>query len=419
MGLFDNMLKDDETLFRNSVALDYDFVPKLIPFRENEQMEIARSIRPLFMNQNGKNIILFGKSGIGKTVAVKHVLSELEDETDDIYPIYINCWQRNTTYKIMLYLCEQLGYKFTANKNTEELFSVIKKIINQKAGVFVFDEIDKAQDYDFLYNLLNEIYRKSIILITNFKEWITNIDSRIKSRLIPEIIEFKPYGWVETRKILDERVKLAFYPDVMEKEAFDIIVQQTFEIEDIRVGLYLLREAGLFAEEEGSKKIKVTHAIKAIGKIGDFEINNLQELDKESKELIKLINETPNLKTGELYVIHKKRGSKISYKTFQRKIKTLSDAKLIKVKKINGGANGKTSIISPNKIKPTIVKSDEIKNKNDINENNKEKLSDEERLRFEGNNEDKDKSNNDKNSYSKNKNQLDSKINSVIKDKTD
>jgi len=31
MGLFDEVLKGDETLFKNEIALDYDFLPKILP----------------------------------------------------------------------------------------------------------------------------------------------------------------------------------------------------------------------------------------------------------------------------------------------------------------------------------------------------------------------------------------------------
>ena len=120
MGLFDNMLKDNETLFKNPIALDYDFVPKLIPYREKEQFHMASCVKPLFQERNGKNLIISGTPGIGKTVACKHVLKELEEETEEVIPVYINCWQRNTTFKIILEMCDLIGYKFTQNKKTNE-----------------------------------------------------------------------------------------------------------------------------------------------------------------------------------------------------------------------------------------------------------------------------------------------------------
>ena len=130
---------------------------------------------------------------MGKTVSCKQIIVELEDQTDDIVPIYVNCWQRNTTFKILYYICEKLEFKFIQNK-TEELFSIVKQSLNKKSVVFILDEVDKLEEPDFIYMILEEIYRKTIILITNYKEWLINLDERIKSRLMPEIIEYKPYN---------------------------------------------------------------------------------------------------------------------------------------------------------------------------------------------------------------------------------
>ncbi len=96
MSLFKDMLKDNETLFKNTIALDYDYVPKLVPFREKHQHFIASCIRPLFQNRNARNIVIHGLPGVGKTVACKHVINELEEETDDIEVLYVNCWKKNT-----------------------------------------------------------------------------------------------------------------------------------------------------------------------------------------------------------------------------------------------------------------------------------------------------------------------------------
>ena len=61
----------------------------------------------------------------------KRELRELEEESEEIYPIYINCWQKNTTFKIVMETCEQLGYKLTHNKGTDELLKVTKEILNK------------------------------------------------------------------------------------------------------------------------------------------------------------------------------------------------------------------------------------------------------------------------------------------------
>ena len=148
MGLFKDMLGAGDSLFINEVALDYEFLPKLLPYRESEQKYLATCIAPLINNRTGKNLFIYGAPGIGKTAALKFVLRDLEEETDDVVPVYINCWQKNTTYKIMIDLCEILGYKLTHNKRTDELFRVVKHIVNKKSVVFVFDEVDKLEDYE-------------------------------------------------------------------------------------------------------------------------------------------------------------------------------------------------------------------------------------------------------------------------------
>ena len=138
MALFNNMLGSGESLFKNEFALDFSFMPKIMLFRETQQRQVAAAIAPLFQNRNGRNIIIYGKPGIGKTLACKKVTEEVEEKTDDIIPIYVNCWQKNTSYKIVLELCERINYKFTHNKKTDELFEVVKRMLAKKAVVFIF-----------------------------------------------------------------------------------------------------------------------------------------------------------------------------------------------------------------------------------------------------------------------------------------
>lgn len=345
MGLFDKVLASEESLFKNEVALSYEFMPKLVPYREIQQKAIARCINPLFNKMNGKNVILYGLPGIGKTVATRHVLKELEEETDDIIPIFINCWQKNTSFKIFLDICEKLEYKFIHNKRTEELFDIIKKELNKKSVVFVFDEIDKVEDFTFLYSILEEIYRKTIICITNYKSWISSLDERIMSRLVPEQIEFPVYTKSETEGILKERISLAFVPNVWKEEALSDVVAITYDLKDIRSGLYLLKESGLSAEDRSSKTVEKQDVGSAKSKLQDFKIKKVDDLDEDIQHMLELIKKQSPAKIGDLFSIYQESGGKMSYKSFQRRIDKLKDNKFISVKKISGGPEGNTTII--------------------------------------------------------------------------
>ena len=229
MGLFDEMLKDSESLFLNPEQLDFDFQPKLIPYRENEQKYIASCIKPLFQSRNGKNLLIYGNPGVGKTVSLKHVINELE-EYDNISAIYLNCWKKDTAHKMALEICGQLNYKWIHNKTTDELFKEIKTIINKKTAVFVIDEADKLTEMNGVYYILEDIYKKTIFFITNNKDWLINLDKRLKSRLILEEIEFRPYSLEQTKGILKQRLDYAFVNNVWENNAFNKIAENKFEL---------------------------------------------------------------------------------------------------------------------------------------------------------------------------------------------
>jgi cell division control protein 6 len=343
MTLFKDMLTADECVFKNINVLDFDYQPKLIRYRENQQQAIASCIKPLFRNQKGENVIVYGSSGIGKTLACQNILKELEEETDLITPIYINCWQHNTTYKIALNICEQLNYPFTNNKKGVELFKEIAERINKTSAVFVFDEIDKVEDFDFLYTITEHILRYSIVMITNCKCKLNKIDKRIRSRLFLECVEFKKYNSEETKGILKERVDYAFCKGSFESEAFDFAVEKTFERGDIRSGLLILLKAGKYADGLSSKYVKKEHVELILDKVDQYAIKGSSDLDEETRDVLQLVKKH-NCKTiPVIFKAYQGAGGSLGYRSFYRRIKALELNKYISVTKVFGGKKGNSS----------------------------------------------------------------------------
>lgn len=351
MNLFSGMLREGESLFRDEIALDYDYLPKLLPYRDDEQFYLASCIKPLLQKRNGKNLLIHGAPGIGKTAAARYVLRDLENETDDVAVIYVNCWKKNTSFKIVLDICEQLNIKFLQNKTKDELFDLLKKDLNQRSAVFVFDEVDKLEDLDFIYIILEEIFRKSVFLICNYKSWLNGMDERIKSRLTAELVEFKEYNADETKGILKHRSSYAFVPGVWDPAAFDLIAKRTAELKDIRSGLYLLKEAGLAAEHMSQKKISIDHARAAISKLDEFAIKSSDDLEDDTNIILDLVKKNDNVRIGDLFRFYKDANGSLSYKSFQRRIKKLEADKFIVVEKTMGGEEGNTSIIKFRNVK--------------------------------------------------------------------
>lgn len=336
-NLFKNILKSEESLFLDTIALDFEYLPKELPFRENQQHHIATCIKPLFQNRNGKNLLITGKPGIGKTAATKHVLRELENETSDIITLYINCWKTDTSYKIALELCNQIDYKYIQNKKTSELFKDISKIVNKKATVICLDEIDKVKDFSALYTILEDIYKKTVLVITNDEAWLSTLDPRIKSRLALEILDFKPYNLKETEGILKQRIQYAFIPNVWQPDALNKVVEKTYSVEDIRAGLSLLKEAGEIAESKASRKIFLEHVEKAINKTEENKLQLAEKVDEDEEKIIKIIKQNSGKKIIDLYNIYTKEGGAKVYRTFHRKMKQLESKKRITIKSAEHG----------------------------------------------------------------------------------
>ncbi|MBI4980408.1 AAA family ATPase [Candidatus Woesearchaeota archaeon] len=345
MPLFKDLLKSGESIFRDTIVLDYDYQPKVVPYRENEQMRLATVVRPLLQGYNGRNLFVYGPPGIGKTTACKHVLRELEDESGETLPIYINCWKDNTTYKIFYRICEDLGFKFLQAKRTNELFALIKGSLNKKPVVLVFDELDKLEDTDFLYSILEDIYRKSIIVLTNYRDYYSELDERIRSRLSPEFLFFRPYNESEITGILIQRREYAFVPGVWDEDTFKELVEKCVETKDLRIGLYLMREAGNIAEERSSKVISAVHLAEALKKVEDFHIKPKEGLDEELQLILELVKEHAGKKIGDIYAAYAEMGGEISYKSFQRRIIKLQEGKFISTEKVSG-KEGNTTIVN-------------------------------------------------------------------------
>jgi len=340
MNLFDNI--NDRNIFIDPIVLDFEYLPKLLPFRESEQHHIADCIKPLFNNSLGKNILVIGKPGIGKSAACKFVLRELEEKGLDekIIPLYINCWKNNTEHQFLLEICNQIDYKFTQNKTSLDLLKTISKILNKKAVVICLDEVDKLADYSIIYNLIEDIFKKTLILITNKTSFLAELDKRIHSRLTPEIINFKHYNYEETKEILKQRMDLAFNKNTFEQEAFEEISAKSAYEKDIRLGLTLLKESAATAELKNNSVVKKEHVIEAINKLFPEE-----EITKEiENKIISLLKEKKQLTTKE--ILNELNDKKINYRQLTVIISKMKDKKLITTNIIAKGKYGNIPVHS-------------------------------------------------------------------------
>jgi len=98
------------------------------------------------------------------------------------------------------------------------------------------------------------------------------------------------------------------------------------------------------AEEKSSKKVTLIHVAEAIKKVDDFHIKPTEELDSDLQGILELVKNHGGKKIGDIYTAFQQAGGDISYKSFQRRIAKLKEARFISTEKISG-KEGNTTIV--------------------------------------------------------------------------
>ena len=184
VGLFESFL-DKESIFINKKVFQSNYAPDEVMHREKEVKLIADILAPSLKLDRPSNIFIYGKTGTGKTLTVKHVTSRIlevaEKRSVPLKVFYLNCKLNriaDTEYRLVAQLardnCKEIP---PTGLPTDEVYKIFfSSIDNEKqAIILVLDEIDqvvkKAGD-GLLYNLIRvnselKNAQLSIIGITN------------------------------------------------------------------------------------------------------------------------------------------------------------------------------------------------------------------------------------------------------------
>ncbi|MFB6127821.1 MAG: Cdc6/Cdc18 family protein [Halolamina sp.] len=106
-GLFDDLLAG-EPIFENKEVLRPSYTPHELPHRNDQINQMATILVSALRGDTPSNILIYGKTGTGKTASAKFVSKELEStsEKDDVpcQVEYINCEVTDTQYRVLAQL---------------------------------------------------------------------------------------------------------------------------------------------------------------------------------------------------------------------------------------------------------------------------------------------------------------------------
>ncbi len=344
-----------ESVFKNEGALNYDYLPELLPHRESQIIQLSGNLGLLAEGRRAQNVFIFGAPGIGKTASIKYAFRKFE-EYSGIKTVYINCWEYNTATSVLSKITQDLGY-FVSRRGwpKDEIVEKLIESLNKSSRSLAvcLDEADQLiyKDPSVLYDLtrLGQSLNRPLMLIfiSNNPFIFANTEPRIKSTLNLEEIEFKPYTLSEMKDIIKQRAEAAFFS--IETGVTLLVANIVLNYNsDIRVGLDCLLKAGRLAEEDGSDRLGVAHVKQSVLSLVKVKRELLKEkINDNEKAILKALDGGKELTSSELYAkcCSEAGGGFVTERMFTNYIDHLSEISLINVKR-KEGVHGFTRMIS-------------------------------------------------------------------------
>jgi len=366
-------------IFLNREFLLPDYVPEELPHRDKQIMKLGSILAPALANSRPQNVFIYGLTGTGKTAVTRYVLRKmLERDDKKVAFSYINCRMNNTNYRVLVDLIKSLGKQvpFTG-LSTAEVLNRFTEYLDRKNRIMivVLDEVDylvKKSGDNILYHLtrLNSILKKSklsIIGITNDLNFISYLDSRVKSSLCERELIFPPYTTQELEDILIRRAEKALRKEAIGNGVISLCAAIAAKQNgDCRLALDLLLKSAEIAEEEGLSKITEDIVRRAQREIErDLVIDLVKSMPFHLKMIlfsIYLLKERGDkrITTGDVYDFYKKLGNKlgidiVTHRRVSDIISELDTLGIVNSKIVSLGRYGRTKIINLSASKKSII----------------------------------------------------------------
>ena len=409
-NIFEKHMRKVSLFKGNREALYPDYLPENLPHRESEIDKLAEILVTALKGEKPSNILIYGKTGTGKTAVVRYVGRELMHAREvyarrNVEYIYINCETVDTPYSVLQnlgnYFIEEWDEKIPfTGWPLDKVFTTVKEKIDEWNGIVivVLDEVDKLvakSGDDILYQLLlldSEMKnsRLSMIGISNELKFTDLLDPRVKSRLTQEKLIFPPYNAYQLEDILEERVKIAVKDGVVSQEVISTCAAiAAREHGDARRAIELLRISVEMAEREGAERVEERHVYLAKNKIEmDCVSEAIRTLPLHSKIILLAVSLSDeagrsSLTTGEIYQIYKNLSRRIGIQPLtQRRISDLISEMdmlgLINAKVKSFGRYGRTKVVELGlpviEVKKILLEDEFLMDLNDVKLSSQKKL---------------------------------------------
>jgi len=307
------MLAWDETVFRDEHVFEIDYVPETFRHRESQLESLKYALRPAVRGSRPLNSVVRGPPGTGKTTAVQTLFGELGGQTD-VRTVRVNCQVDATRYAVFSRIFEGV-FDYVSFK---KLFGQVTDRLSEEEAVLVvaLDDVNylfyENEASDTLYSLLraHEADRREgdpkigVICVSSDLSLgvIDELDTRVQSVFRPEEVYFPTYDVDSVADILRARADRGFHDGVLGAPELDRVAELTAESGDLRVGIDLLRRAGLNAEMRASRTVSVEDVEEAYEKSKFVHLSrSLRGLSDSERALVAVLVDHSGDQAGTVY----------------------------------------------------------------------------------------------------------------------
>lgn len=281
--------------------LDEAYIPSIVNYREREIAELENCLKPALSLNRPIHVWLFGRPGTGKTLVAKHVLQKMA-APGKFGGIYVNCWEHPSYYSVMDKLVCELRILGAEKLNATFKLERFREFVGKRPFIIILDEIDqpsRSERDSMLYHLGNA-GNVGLVIISNSRDIVLNMDERITSRLNARHIEFSPYEPKDLTSILETRANSAIAKGSFENALLSQIAGLSGG--DARRAFQTLASAARWAESECCDTIDAKHV--QAGLAASKEAKKallLERLTSHHRLLYDLVKEHGQINSGELW----------------------------------------------------------------------------------------------------------------------